>query len=73
MTIRVDKSITLEALRRLNHIEIDCGKLGILSEERGDKEAQCDLCKASGCLWFLVGDTVSGFCDICMLKLISML
>lgn len=69
----IDKSITLEDLKKLNSIEIDCGKLGVIVEERHDMVSQCDLCKATGCLWFLVGDTTSGFCDICMLRLVSML
>lgn len=73
MPTKVDKNITLEELKKLDSIEIDCGKLGVMSEERQDKVSQCDLCKVTGCLWFLIGDTTSGFCDLCMLRLIAML
>lgn len=73
MPTSIDRSVTLGDLKKLNNIEIDCGRLGVVLEERHNVVSQCDLCKATGCLWFLAGDTASGFCDDCMLRLIRML
>ncbi len=73
--VKVDKKTSRAQLKKLTHIKIDMTGtlLGVVEERRGTAPKVCDLCSANELLWYVSGDDASGFCDTCLMHMISML